>query len=267
LLFLLIVGCRKPEPTVQVERVLLTDDSVTSVRELKSRTQRAFADSNWAVKDEGPKWTARGLVSTQLISAEELEVTATFQLRNSADTFEIESSKSAKLTDTSVELKTQIGESLTDEVLKVVAQKAHIENRLLRKDDQAIISVVNESAHSIEKEVAVDLLTSRKNVAAIGGLVERLSVAIKERRFKQVRQTLGLLVDLKAPQSVNRIIEAFEGQDATPELIFAIANIGGNDATTYLQLLAEGHKEQNVREAAQRGLEDMAALQKRKPVP
>jgi HEAT repeat protein len=64
---------------------------------------------------------------------------------------------------------------------------------------------------------------------------------------------------MKAKDAVPPLIEAARGKDATfeREVVFALGEIGGDEAEAYLFTLAQGHDDPIVRASAERALEDL----------
>ena len=76
-----------------------------------------------------------------------------------------------------------------------------------------------------------------------------------------VRRAVGLLVELKAQQAVNPMIEATgrQGSVVEREIVFAVGAIGGDDAEAYLDLVATGHDDPVVRASAEAALHELRA--------
>jgi hypothetical protein len=109
------------------------------------------------------------------------------------------------------------------------------------------------------RAAAVRLLVERKSRLALPALLERL----KTDDLSALRRTMGLLVELGAPEAVNPLIEATRqrGPVVAREVVFAVAAIGGEDAEAYLDLLASGHDDALVRASAEQALRELRARQ------
>ncbi len=110
------------------------------------------------------------------------------------------------------------------------------------------------------KAAAVRLLARRRDEAALPVLVERLA----SDDVAQLREVMGLLVELRSPRAVNPLVEAARQRGPTfeREVVFAVSAIGGDDAEAYLDLIATGHDDPVLRASAEQAL---AELRQRKP--
>jgi hypothetical protein len=105
------------------------------------------------------------------------------------------------------------------------------------------------------RRAAVRLLVERHDLAALPVLLERL----KSPDLTLIRETVGLLVQLKAPQSVNALIDAAHQRGPTlqREIAYAVGAIGGDDAEAFLDLVSSGSDDPSVRQAATEALSEL----------
>lgn len=115
------------------------------------------------------------------------------------------------------------------------------------------------------RRAAVRLLVRRGDRRALPVLLERL----KADEVDTLRETVGFLVELKAPESVNPLIEAANqrGPVFQREVVFAVSSIGGSDAEAYLDLVATGHDDPLVRASAEQALSELRARAKKSAAP
>jgi HEAT repeat protein len=113
------------------------------------------------------------------------------------------------------------------------------------------------------REAALRLLVRKGDQRVVPDLLERL----KSDDLDELRATIGLLVELKAPASVNPLIEAANQRDPgfQREVVFAVGSIGGSDAEAYLDLVASGHDDPLLRASAEQALSELRARSGRKP--
>jgi hypothetical protein len=118
------------------------------------------------------------------------------------------------------------------------------------------------SGEPAERAAAVRLLVRRQDEAALPSLLERL----KSEDVDELREVMGLLVELRSPRAVNPLVEAARqrGPLFEREVVFAVGAIGGSDAEAYLDLIATGHDDPVVRASAEQALVELRA---RKPKP
>lgn len=104
---------------------------------------------------------------------------------------------------------------------------------------------------------ALRTLADRGNRAAIPGLVKALGTTDPF----ELRRTLGALVELKAKKAVPEMIDASRGKslELRRELIYAIGQIGGEDARGYLGVVAVGADQAALRNAAHQALVELSA--------
>jgi len=112
------------------------------------------------------------------------------------------------------------------------------------------------------RDAALRLLVRAKDPRVADELIARL----KTDDFEELHAVMALLVELKAPSTVNPLIEAARqrGPVFTREVVFAVATIGGPDAEAYLDFVASGHDDELVRQSAAQALKE---LRSRKPQP
>lgn len=150
--------------------------------------------------------------------------------------------------------------------------------------DEALTNAVNETAAVINLEgTAPDALAGRlasgpapEKKAALRLLVRKhdkralplLLAQLKTEEIDQLHEAIGLLVELKAPESVNPLIDAArqKGPVFEREVVFAVGSIGGGDAEAYLDLIASGHDDPLVRASAEQALSELRGRSPRKPL-
>ncbi len=115
------------------------------------------------------------------------------------------------------------------------------------------------------RRAAVRLLVRRHDQRALPELLSRL----QSDEVDTLRETVGLLVELKAPESVNPLIEAAHqrGPIFQREVVFAVGSIGGIDAEAYLDLVSTGHDDALVRASAEQALSELRARLKKSAPP
>lgn len=114
-----------------------------------------------------------------------------------------------------------------------------------------------------EKAAAVRLLVRAQDEAALPVLLGRLAGDDVD----ELREVMGLLVELRSPRAVNPLVEAARqrGPLFEREVVFAVGAIGGSDAEAYLDLIATGHDDPVVRASAEQALAELRARKPRPP--
>ncbi len=114
-------------------------------------------------------------------------------------------------------------------------------------------------------DAAIRLLVRRQHKAALPALLARL----KSDDLDTLRGVVGLLVELRAPESVNPLVDAAnqKGSVFEREVVFAVGAIGGGDAEAYLDLVATGHDDPLLRASAAQALLELREKKKKSPPP
>ena len=112
-------------------------------------------------------------------------------------------------------------------------------------------------------DAAIRLLVRRHHKAALAPLLERL----KTDDLDALRGVIGLLVELRAPESVNPLVEAAtqRGPQFQREVVFAVGSIGGDDAEAYLDLVASGSDDALLRASAAQALLELRQKKSQPP--
>ncbi len=133
---------------------------------------------------------------------------------------------------------------------------------LSRAPDDALVASIG-AEDPAARAAAVRLLARRRNPAALPVLLKRL----ESDDLSALRRTIGLLVDLKEPAAVSRIIDASRARSAVVqrEVVFALAAIGGDEAEAYLDVVATGSDDPLLKASAEKALEELR--QHRHPTP
>ncbi len=129
--------------------------------------------------------------------------------------------------------------------------------------DEAALVALAGGADLVKREAAAQVLARRGNRAALPVLKGRLQATDDE----DVLRAVGLLVELKDPSVVPAIIDAARGRKPAVQqaVVFALAEIGGEDAEAYLFTLAQGHEDPVIRASAERALEQLTHRPRRTP--
>ena len=110
-------------------------------------------------------------------------------------------------------------------------------------------------------EFALRVLSERKSPLAVEALLERLRVP----DAVQVRRAMGALVEMREARAVPVLIDLGRHRDPAflKEIVFALGEIGGEEAEAWLFTVSQGHDVAAVREAASQALGDLRARPQR----
>lgn len=158
-------------------------------------------------------------------------------------------------------MQSSIREALDDALARAVREAAAL-IALEDASESALVGKLKDEDPAVA-DAAVRLLVRRQNKAALPALLERL----KSDDLDALRAVIGLLVELRAPESVNPLIESANrrGPVFAREVVFAVGAIGGDDAEAYLDLVANGTDDPLLRASANQALVELR--QKKKPQP
>lgn len=158
-------------------------------------------------------------------------------------------------------MQSSIREALDDALARAVREAAAL-IALEDASESALVGKLKDEDPAVA-DAAVRLLVRRQNKAALPALLERL----KSDDLDALRAVIGLLVELRAPESVDPLIESANrrGPVFAREVVFAVGAIGGDDAEAYLDLVANGTDDPLLRASANQALVELR--QKKKPQP
>jgi len=146
-------------------------------------------------------------------------------------------------------------EALLDAAVASAARGLDAQAGLALADDRAVLAAIGRGEDDL-RILAARLAASRK-VKGAGAHIARLL----DNPRQEVRDAaMGALVELRDPSAVRPLIESARSDDPAAQLrvVEALAAIGGEEAAQYLELLASGSEEEDIREAASRARERLA---------
>ena len=158
-------------------------------------------------------------------------------------------------------MQSAIRQALDDALGRAVREAAAL-IALEETSESALVEKLKDEDPAVA-DAAVRMLVRHQNKAALPALLERL----KSDDLDTLRGVVGLLVELRAPESVNPLVEAANrrGPVFAREVVFAVGAIGGDDAEAYLDLVASGTDDPLLRASANQALLELR--QKKKPQP
>jgi hypothetical protein len=270
---MLVVSCgtcsRTPRPWVEVITVdafeggEVASMSVEQLRgRLASQLEResfVVAKADQSAPDGVKPWKitlAAGLSEPDAESNRGPDAVVVLHLRQKGepDGFELRTHERPTLVSNDVNALEQAVTGAVDEALAQAVREARATIELTPATTEVLVQKLAAPEVWVRR-AAVRLLVERHDLAALPVLLERL----KSPDLTQVRETVGLLVQLKAPQSVNALIDAAHQRGPTlqREIAFAVGAIGGEDAEAFLDLVSSGSDDPSVREAATQALSEL----------
>jgi len=201
---------------------------------------------------------AAGLEEPDAETGQGARVSVVLHLRQqgAAEGFEVRSVIASRSVSNDVKAVQAAAREALDAALGRVVREARATIELGPAKDGAIAAHLKDSDEAT-RDAAVRLLVARRSLAALPPLLAQL----KNPDLDVVRRAVGLLVELKAQQAVNPMIEATgrQGSVVEREIVFAVGAIGGDDAEAYLDLVATGHDDPVVRASAEAALRELRA--------
>ena len=149
-----------------------------------------------------------------------------------------------------------------DQALEDLVHGARAQLDALDRSNGALVKELDSQDVRV-RDAALDVLAARKQPQAVAPLIERL----QSDDPLLVRRAMGALVELRATQAVPALIDLARGKDPgfQRELVYALGAIGGEETRAYLYTVAQGHDSRDVREAAQRALDELDHREVRVP--
>jgi len=263
-------GCSKASrpvvESVQVDAFEGTDVVSMTQEHLKQRVLERLEASRFVLLEPGkpvPEGTApwvlkvaAGLSEPEADDTPSSTVQVVLDLRQKGEreAFEVRARREAALSGNDVEaIQASAREALDSALGEVVREAKAIIELTPRKDDEvaAQLSTSDQSA----QRAAVVILARRKDARALKPLVARLETD----DLTQIRETMGLLIELGHPDAVPALINASRAKDnvVQREIVFALGAIGGDEAEAYLDAVASGHDDPFVRASAEQALKEL----------
>jgi hypothetical protein len=158
-----------------------------------------------------------------------------------------------------------VGEAAADEAvpspaqLEAAAQGAarelQEERKLMRKPKEAIAAVLQSDSRRL-RDFAIRLAGARRMRELTPMLCARLQ---EEPESDLVLRIVGALVQIGDNRAVSPLVELTKRKHPIfiNQIVFAVAQIGGQEAEAYLDTLAQGHPSDQVRQAAREALQEL----------
>jgi hypothetical protein len=158
-----------------------------------------------------------------------------------------------------------LGETAADEAVPTQAQLVEAavaaarelaeERKLMRKTKEEIMSALASPSRRV-RDFAVRLAGARKMRDLVPVLCKRLS---DEPESDLVLRIVGALVQIGDPRAVSPLVELTKRKHPIfiNQIVFAVAQIGGQEAEAYLDTLAQGHPSEQVRNTAGEALQEL----------
>lgn len=155
----------------------------------------------------------------------------------------------------------QLDELLVAHVAATVEQVGHglvTKERLRTGDDAALAAVLGDDEATVDMVTwALELAGERRSLGLFEAVAGRLAAEDPMVRDRAVEA----LVELGDQRAVDRLAREarFDDHAFLRAVIGAVVELGGGDARDYLEFLASGHPEQDIRVRAAEGLERLSS--------
>jgi hypothetical protein len=182
--------------------------------------------------------------------------------RGAADGLEVRAHERRAATSNDLEALEDSIRQAVESALDQAVEELRVTIELAGAPREALIARLKGASPAAGRAV-VRLLVEERDPAALPPVL----MLLKSPDVNEVREAVGLLVQLKAPQAVNPMIEASHLQPPSlqREIVFAIGSIGGEDAEAFLDLVSGGSDDPSVREAATQALAELRTKKNRSP--
>ncbi|MEW5737507.1 MAG: HEAT repeat domain-containing protein [Myxococcota bacterium] len=199
---------------------------------------------------------AAGLTEPEVDAEPSSTVEVLLQLRQkgSVDSFEIRARRTTAQVGNDVEAIQAAAREALDAALGEAVREARAIIDLTPLKDDGVAQKLASSDDSVQR-AAVRLLARRHDARALPPLLARLETE----DLTQIRETMGLLIELGNPDAVPALINASRAKDnvVQREIVFALGAIGGEEAEAYLDAVATGHDDPFVRASAEQALSEL----------
>lgn len=206
--------------------------------------------SPWIVK------IAAGLSEPEVDAEPSSTVQVVLHLRQKGamETWEVKARRTTAQAANDVEAVQAAAREALDAALAEAVREAHALIDLSDQKDDAVAARLADSDEAVTR-AAVRILARRHDGRALAPLVARLETD----DLTQIRETMGLLIELGDPASVPALINASRAKDnvVQREIVFALGAIGGDEAQAYLDVVATGHDDPFVRASAEQALQEL----------
>lgn len=252
--------------SIEVDAFEGTDVVAMSQEQLKARLAERLEASRFVVLEPGkpvPEGVSPWVVTLAAGLSEpdvEADASSTVQVilqvrqKGAMDTWEVKVRRTTVHSGNDVEAIQAGAREALDTALGQAVREAHA---LIELADQKVDAVAAKLADPDEavQRAAVRLLARRHDARALPPLVARLDTD----DLTQIRETMGLLIELGDPASVPALINASRARDnvVQREIVFALGAIGGDEAEAYLDVVATGHDDPLVRASAEQALSEL----------
>jgi hypothetical protein len=193
-----------------------------------------------------------------------IQVVLDLRQKGQMEAFEVRARRTAALSGNDVEAIQAAAREALDAALGEVVREAKALIELAALKDDAVAAQLTSSDESVQR-AAVRVLARRKDARALKPLLARLETD----DLTQVRETMGLLIELGNPEAVPALINASRARDnvVQREIVFALGAIGGDEAEAYLDVVATGHDDPFVRASAEQALKELKDRHSRQGAP
>lgn len=252
--------------SIEVDAFEGTDVVAMSEEQLKARLTERLEASRFVLPEPGKPlpegvspWIvklAAGLTEPDVEAEAALTVQVILQLhqKGSMDTWEVKVRRTTAHSGNDVEAIQAAAREALDAALGQAVREAHALIALADQPVEAIAAKLSDSDEAVQR-AAVRLLARKHDARALAPLVARLDTD----DLTQIRETMGLLIELGDPAAVPPLINASRARDnvVQREIVFALGAIGGDEAEAYLDVVATGHDDPLVRASAEQALSEL----------
>ncbi len=142
-----------------------------------------------------------------------------------------------------------------DEAAAIAARELQEERKLMRKPKDAIARALTSDSRRL-RDFATRLAGARRMRDLVPVLCDRLQ---QEPESDLVLRTVGALVQIGDSRAVGPLVDLTKRKHPIfiNQIVFAVAQIGGQEAEAYLDTLAQGHPSDQVRSAAREALGEL----------
>jgi hypothetical protein len=269
-------GCSKSArpvvSSIEVDAFVGTDVVAMSKEQLEARLTERLEASRFVVQRPGKPlpegvapWSVKlaaglGEPDVEADASSTVQVILEFRQKGAMDGWEVKARRTTAHVGNGVEAIQAAAREALDAALGQAVREARAFIELSDQKSEVVAAKLSDSDEAVQR-AAVRLLARRHDSRALAPLVARLDTD----DLTQIRETMGLLVELGDPAAVTPLINASRARDnvVQREIVFALGAIGGAEAEAYLDVVATGHDDPLVRASAEQALSELEARRSR----
>lgn len=243
---------RVQEFKIQASQNVMLMEDMPGAKDIEAAILNALHDRTTFSKDS--KRTAKG---SAMLDVRKIDQSVEVMLVGSVNTQDLEPQRySAEVVVSDADIDDRRIQPLMDEVIRRFVKRIDAQARVKSATDAELITILSGDDEAAAKLVAVQETRDRR----LRDAIEHVRPLLTSTDARLQVAAAAMLVSLKDTQSNSQIIEITEhySREKNPQMLpmlYIVADIGTEEAKTYLNAVAEGHDVPSVRQVAKEALD------------